>query len=514
MKRYLTVAQMVECEQRSDREGLSLAELMDNAAGGLYRAVTKAAHELSIKKSCSANKVCIIAGKGNNGGDGLVCAGLLDESGFDVSVIMAQGEPATELSKAAYQKLGGGVRVISGSDENAAAEIFGADIVVDCIFGTGFKGALREDARLLFSAIEQSPAYKIACDIPSGCNADTGLCDELSVRADMTVTFHKAKVGMALEPTKSRCGEIAVYDIGIKEEYKNLPFLTFEPDERQLRQLLPSRSPGAHKGDFGRLLIIAGSENYYGAAAMAANAALRCGVGIVQLAAPKSVISALAGSMYECTFLPYEQGDEPQVLDDAIKSASAVLIGCGMGVSDHTHATLKYTIENAGCPLIIDADGLNCLALNRDILLDREGETILTPHIGELARLCGVDTNTAIQERLPLALGINEKYGAVVVSKSAGTLIVSKGSVILSGYGNTALSKGGSGDMLAGMVSAFTAQRVDGKEAAALGCYLLGRSAEILSEEMSQRGILARDILLQIPKTLSELERKAESERR
>ncbi|MCR5816217.1 MAG: NAD(P)H-hydrate dehydratase [Ruminococcus sp.] len=512
MKRYLTVSQMVECEQRSDKEGLSLAQLMDNAAQGLYRAVLKAADRVSRQKGESARKICIVAGKGNNGGDGLVCARLLQESGFEVCVVLAQGKPATELSKAAYKRLDKRTKIINEYDEQAARDIYYADIIVDCIFGTGFKGKLRDEIRPLFSIIDQSPAYKIACDIPSGCSADTGLCDEMSIRADLTVTFHKAKVGMALSPTREYCGEIEVCDIGIKKEYENSSFITYEPDEEMLTKLLPARPAGAHKGDFGRLLIIAGSENYYGAAAMAANAALRCGVGIVQLAAPKSVISALAGNMYECTFLPFEEGDSPEILAGAIDKATAVLIGCGMGISGHTRAAVEYAVKNAGCPLIIDADGLNVLSENMDILSSRQiNETILTPHIGELARLCGVDTKTALQERLTLAREINEKYGAVVVSKSAGTLIAALGCVIVSSYGNTALSKGGSGDMLAGMISAFVAQSVELREAAALGCYLLGRSAEILSEEMSQRSVLARDILSQLPKTLYELEHGAEN---
>ena len=498
---------MVDCEQRSDKSSVSLAELMDNAAQGLYRAITKAAYRLSAEKGESVRKILILAGKGNNGGDGLVCARLLKESGFDVSVMLVQGKPATDLAKAAFKHLDG-VRIIKDDDEQAAYEIFGADILVDCIFGTGFKGALRESIMPLFSAIRQSPAYKIACDIPSGCNADTGLCDELSVKADMSVTFHKPKVGMALSPAREYCGEVVVCDIGIPQECEILDFITFEPDEVQLAKLLPSRPAGAHKGDFGRVLIIAGSENYYGAAAMAANAALRCGAGIVQLAAPKSVITALAGNMYECTYLPYDENDSPDKLADAVSKASAVLIGCGMGVNDHTRQTLGFVINNAKCPLIIDADGLNCLAGNTDLLKGREHGTILTPHIGELARLCGVDRSTALNDRLKLAMSLAERYGAVVLSKSAGTLIVRKGAVIISNYGNTALSKGGSGDMLAGMVASFAAQRVIEAEAEALACYILGRSAEILSNDMSERGVLARDILEQIPKTLKCLERQ------
>ena len=497
---------MTDCEQRSDKGYLSLAELMDNAAQGLFKAVTKAAYKVSLKNGKSANSILILAGKGNNGGDGLVCARLLKEAGFDVSVLLVFGEPATDLSKAAYKRLDG-VNIINGFDNKSLLRLPLADITVDCIFGTGFKGELRESVKPLFSFIRQSSAYMIACDIPSGCNADTGLCDELAIKADMTVTFHKPKLGMALSPTREHCGEVVVYDIGIEPECEETELYLYEPYERQIAEMLPSRPVGAHKGSFGRVLIIAGSENYYGAAAMAANAALRCGTGIVQLAAPKSVISALAGNMYECTYLPYDEGDGTDKLEAAVKAASAVLIGCGMGVSEHTRQTLDYVIKNAECPLIIDADGLNCLAENTDMLTCREGETILTPHIGELARLCGVDRDTAANERPTLAKELTRKYGAVVAAKSAGTLISGKnGYMFISNYGNTALSKGGSGDMLAGMTASFAAQQAAPTDAALLGCYVLGRSAEILCADMSERGVLARDILTQIPKTLKQLE--------
>ena len=505
MKKYLTVSQMVECEKRSDKNGLSLSQLMDNAALALYREVLNAAHKVSCKKGESVRSIVIIAGKGNNGGDGLVCARHLKDSGFEVSVFLALGKPSTDLSKAAFKKLKG-IDILDTLDERATSLIYNADILIDCIFGTGFGGSLRENILPLFSLISISGAFKIACDIPSGCNADTGLCDKLSVKADMTVTFHRPKIGMALSPAREYCGEIRVCDIGIDKQYENSDFCIYEPDISGIKKLLPERPVGAHKGDFGRLLIIAGSDNYYGAAALCTNAALRCGVGIAQLAAPQGVISALAGNMYECTYLPFSEGDSAEILLSAINKASAVLIGCGIGVNDHSMAAVRYVIENAACPVIIDADGLNCLAQDMSILNGHKSEIALTPHIGELARLCGADSKTALDKRLELAKGLSEKYDVTVVSKSAGTLIVSRGRALVTNYGNTALSKGGSGDMLAGMISSFVSQRADVREAAVLGCYLLGAAAEKLSQTLSERGILARDILDFLPRILFDLE--------
>ena len=501
MKKYLTVSQMVECEQRSDKGGVSLAQLMDNAAEGLYREVTRAAYRLS------AQKVCIVAGKGNNGGDGLVLAKLLGSSGIRVSVVLAQGTPSTDLALAAFERLGD-IPVTDRADKAAAELIATADILVDCIFGTGFRGALREDIIPLFQSIANSPAYKIACDIPSGCNADTGLCDPLSVTADLTVTFHRPKVGMALSPAKQHCGEIRVCDIGISYKYENSDYEIYEPSLMDICKYLPPRPAGSHKGDFGRLLIVAGSGCYYGAAALAANAALRLGAGIVQLASPSQVISALAGSMYECTFLPFEEQDSPEGLLQAINGAGAVLIGCGMGRSAHTRKVLEYILKTARCPVVIDADGLGCLADDPSILKSAECETLLTPHIGELARLCGVDSAQALENRLSLCKAFSSEYGATVVSKSAGTLIVSGSSVLVTSFGNTALSKGGSGDMLAGMAASLLCQGADVQQASALACCILGLTAEQLSKTRSERSILARDILSALPEVILELEGK------
>lgn len=507
MERFLTVPQMTECEQRSDKSGVSLASLMDNAAQGLFRETIKAAHRLSQDRHTSITNILIIAGKGNNGGDGLVCAGLLKEAGFNVLVYLSQGQPATELSKAAYRRLD---RELLTDDITSALE--SCEILIDCIFGTGFKGNIREDAVPLFEKINKSPAYRIACDIPSGCDADSGLCDIHAVSADMTVTFHRKKVGMAFTPTREKCGGIIVCDIGITAECEQDGFEVIKPDESEIISLLPHRPVYGHKGTFGRLMCICASERYIGAGQLSVTAAMRTGVGLTTLIAPEKVVGIIAGSTPECTYLPLKasthgtlRADDTGVILESITKADAVLIGCGLAVNDDTRQIVREVIQNAACPLVIDADGLNCIAGDTDILKQAKAPVILTPHTGELARLSGKDLGVTAKDRLGLSRELAKRTGAMVVAKSAGTLIVSTDRAVISTYGNTALSKGGSGDMLAGMTASFLAQGVSPEGSAELGCYVLGRSAEIAAQELGERSVIARDILSFIPGVLRNL---------
>ena len=501
MQRILTVNGMRECEAAADKNGVSLASLMDNAAEGLFCEVMRV-----YQKHYNTGKITILAGKGNNGGDGIVLARLLSEAGVRTSLLLVCGQPATPLSKAAFEKLPENVLVYNLPFDKALEETKSCDILIDCVFGTGFSGEIKGSAVPVFEAANASKAYKIACDIPSGCDAQTGLCSKLSFNADMTVTFHRKKLGYALSPARELCGDIKVCDIGIDESLENRREVITEYERADLAGLLPKRPAYGHKGTFGRVLCITGCENYIGAAAMSALAAMRCGAGLVTVATEPYVISALAGGLYECTFLPVKDYTTDEI-SCALKSADAVLIGCGLSINESRKQLLKDIIRTSQVPVVIDADGLNMLSCDIKMLEGHSNDIILTPHIGELARLCGVDNDRAVKQRSTLAAALSEKYNVTVVSKSAETLIFSGGKNILTRFGNTALAKGGSGDMLSGMAASFLAQGADVTSAAVLACGVLGLSAQRLCESgMSPRGVLARDILCEIPRTLSDIE--------
>lgn len=289
MERILTPYQMRQAESASDKQGVSLWDLMLNAGGQLAEIVFVRA------KQREAKSVLILCGKGNNGGDGYVCAARLAAQGIDVSVCQLLGEPKTDLAKKAHS--------LAAKDKNI--EMYGdlsekpitADIIVDCVFGTGFHGDLDKHRRREFGMISAVKAYKIACDLPSGVDSQRGIAANGTCVYDETVTFHAPKLGMVLKPARSYCGKVTVCDIGIKfDRKKDSEDKTFirEMTAEDLHKLMPTRPDYSHKGTFGRLLIIAGSENYIGAAAIASRAALRTGCGIVNLAAPRSVIQAVA----------------------------------------------------------------------------------------------------------------------------------------------------------------------------------------------------------------------------
>lgn len=504
MDRILTVEQMTFCEHEAEKYGVSLAQLMDNAAAQLT--------EVIASNSSASSKIVLLIGKGNNGGDGLVAANLLAEQGLKPTVVLCCGEPDTDLSSAAYARLDKSVEVLKA--ENALDFIEGVDVLVDCIFGTGFHGSLRENILPVFRACEKCEGMKIACDLPSGVNARNGQADKLSFKADVTVTFHRDKLGLYLQPAVDFCGEILVKDIGIDERCENTLYPVITPfDVTKARAALPFRPADGHKGTFGKVVSVAGSESYIGAAGLSAMAAMRTGVGLFELCTAKSVVNSLSAGMYECTYSAMKTdkdgfmvAENAEAILKKCEKASCLLIGCGLGHTAQTEKLVAELIENAEIPIVLDADGINSLCPNIDVLLKKKSTVILTPHPAELARLCGVTVGEVISDRLGSAYRLSEKYGVTVLAKSADTFAVDGGKVYLCTEGTTTLAKGGSGDMLAGIVSSYVAQGCNALDAAALGSFTLGSTALLAGYKRSERGIIARDVIDALPRFLYDLE--------
>jgi NAD(P)H-hydrate epimerase len=338
----------------------------------------------------------------------------------------------------------------------------------------------------------------------------------------MTVTFHNKKLGMCLSPARYHCGEISVEDIGIpqravvgEDDDEPKEIITQLHDEEVLSGMLPPRIPWGHKGTFGKLVSVCGSESYIGAAGISTLAALRTGVGLVNLCAPKAVINSLSSRILECTYSAMKTDSDgfmtsenvPNILSK-LESADCLLIGCGLGHTPETERLVATLVENSPCQIILDADGINSLCPNIDVLSKRKSTVTLTPHPAELARLCGVSTAEILSDRHRYATEFARKYNVTVVSKGAETILTDGDYTNIIAVGNTALAKGGSGDMLAGIIASFSAQNpIRGDSNALLGCYVMGNTAEMLSEERSQRGILATDIIDALPKYLRQLER-------
>ncbi len=507
-KLVLTPPQMRTAELAAAAHGISVKELMGTAGDALGRRVLTAAQEL-MKDS-----IVIICGTGNNGGDGYVAANFLLSSAAHVTLVKC-GEPKTDLAKAAFALVNGRCDTITLDEASESGSIFdSAGVIVDCVFGIGFRGELSSDLQRLFLRAALSEAYKIACDVPSGVNCLSGRISPNSFEADETVTFHKKKLGMLLSPAKERCGKVIVADIGIGDyvdEYCSEKIFT--TDKAFVRSLLPYRTENTHKGSFGRVTLLCGSALYPGAAMIAAQSALRSGVGLVNLCTSGAAIPAMASRMPECTFTPLDCGEDGLFTEACIDTvmaqidrSQAAVIGCGLGLSEHTTAIVSEIIRRSKTPLIIDADGINCVSSHIDILKEKQTEIVLTPHPVELARLCGTDTQSVMQDFFGHACEIAGQYGVTVHAKNTQTLTVADGVCHITDFGCSALAKGGSGDMLAGLIGGLTAQGISTDRACILADYIMGTSSRELCRELSPRGVLPSDIIARFPRTFFEME--------
>lgn len=495
---YPTPKQTKTIEDNSEKNGVSCRELMENAGGALTMLIYKIGQETDISSG-----VVFICGSGNNGGDGFVAARLLAESGTAVTVVLACGDPSTELAALEYCELSGvqGVEVLNLNDniDKVFSKFASAAVIVDCVFGTGFHGFLPPQIKACFSFAQRSPAIKIAADVPSGADCLKGTVTEGTLKCDYTVTFGFRKIGMLFQPLEEYCGEIIVEGIGFPAKatagVELLPTL-FE--ENMAVELFPKRVKNSHKGDFGRVLNIAGSAGMSGAAALSTKAALRSGAGLVTLASIETVISRIAAAMPEAMYLVTDKADADTIIKEC-ENKNVVALGCGLSVTADTKKLVEKIIKNVTCTIILDADGINCLADSIDIIRDTKAELIITPHAGELARLCSTTPEEAYADRLTLAVNLSREYGVTVVAKGTPTIVAGKGKVYVIPAGNPGLSRGGSGDVLTGIIAAFAAQGLAPVDAAAAGVFVHGAAADIAAEKLSEMGMLPSDVIENLP---------------
>lgn len=493
---------MKTIEENSDKNGVSCRDLMINAGGALTMLVYKISEDRDISSG-----VVFICGSGNNGGDGLISAKEIAESGIPVTVVLACGDPATELSAQAYCELSdvSKAEVLNLNDNiNKVFERFKtASVIVDAVFGTGFHGFLPPQIKACFSYAQRCEAVIIAADVPSGGDCLNGKAAEGTLKCAYTVTFGFTKIGMLSDPLAEYCGEIITADIGFTDKCcDGIEYLPTRYGSKTAKKILPKRGKYSHKGDFGKLLNIAGSARFSGAAAMSTEAALRSGVGLVTLAASERVITRIASLISEATYLPLAEdkdGSYAETNAEAIAKEcagkTAVAIGCGLTVTSGTKAIVKKVIKEAACPVILDADGINCTADNINIFKDAKNKLIITPHAGELARLAGVSPEEAAADRLTLAVNLAREYDIIVVAKGVPTIVAGCGKAYIIKAGNPGLARGGSGDVLTGIIGAFCAQGFDPVEAAAAAVYVHGSAADLASDELSETGMLPSDVI-------------------
>ena len=490
--------EMQRLEMAAVAAGVPLAQLMENAGRALAQEV------LCRCRPVKGKRAVVLCGRGNNGGDGFVCARVLAQQGMECVVILAQGAPRTNLAGEAFAALPEGVRVLSGEDREAARrEMEGAGVLIDCVFGFSFRGELSGLPAQLLGFANGAPCLRVSADLPSGVECDTGRVSAGAFRADVTVTFTGKKPANVSYPAKEFCGETVVRQVGVPAALvEGAETRVFETDGRFPRQWLPQPDAQANKGDMGKLLLVCGSWGMAGACVMAAQAALRSGVGLLTIAVEERLYPILAQAVPQAVYVVLDwenrREESQQALLDALGKCTACVMGCGLG--QRAELVCPLVFSHCQRPLVADADAVNFLSRHPGYLEGLEIPLVLTPHPGEMARLCD-DTIPEIQsDRLGAARQKAKETGAVVALKGAATVVAAPdGRCAVNPTGNPGMAKGGSGDVLAGMVGSLLAQGVPPFQAAALGAYLHGYAGDRCAAALSQRAMLPTDLIEMLP---------------
>jgi hydroxyethylthiazole kinase-like uncharacterized protein yjeF len=513
--KIVTAAEMKQIEAEAEKIGLSSSQLMENAG----RAVAESARR--ILGGVSGRKVLALAGPGNNGGDGLVAARYLQEWGGDITIYLCSSRPTDDSNLRLV--LERDITVAEAEKDENQAQLVTllpfADMVIDAIFGTGqsraIEGVFQEVLFRLGEAKNARPSLKImAVDLPSGLSADSGTADPATPFADCTVTLGLPKRGLYSPVGAERVGEVIVADIGIPSQL--IGSLKTEPiTSGWARTALPYRSPYSHKGSFGKVLVVAGSANYIGAAYLACSGAMRVGAGLVTLAAAKSLQMVVASKLSEATYLPLTESSTGVIYPDAFKTIlgaevdyDVVLIGCGLGQKATTkELTLKtiFRLQETQ-KVVLDADALNHFSSVKEWWKRIPFDMVLTPHPGEMARLCGMTTEDVQANRFELAQQKAAEWNKTIVLKGANTVIAAPGGALrINTSANAGLATAGTGDVLAGAISGLLAQGLNLFDAASLGVFLHSQAGERVRQRLGDAGMIASDLLPELPLTIKEL---------
>jgi ADP-dependent NAD(P)H-hydrate dehydratase / NAD(P)H-hydrate epimerase len=483
-----------------EQQGVASLDLMERAGAGVARAVEVHAAD---------GAVAVVCGKGNNGGDGLVVARLLRESGREVAVVcVAPPEEFSGDAAANLERLPGDSPLMLAE---GASAIESATVIVDALLGTGFAGEPHGAVAEAIELIERADGGVVAVDVPSGVDASTGVVAAAAVHAAITVTFHAAKPGLWIMPGKEHAGEVRTIDIGIP---RGAPLdARVGLTSASVGEQLPRRAAASTKFASGQVIVAGGSRGLSGAPRMAAHASMRAGAGYVIACVPESlqdVIATAATPELMTRGLPERDGAlAPQAVESVLKNlrpGGALALGPGLGRDDGAFAFARALAHQAEAPLVLDADGLNAHAGRLGELATRKAPTVLTPHAGELGRLLELDSEQIERERLRHARAAAEQAGAIVVLKGDDTLIADpNGRVAVSRGGSPALATAGTGDVLTGVVAALLAQGLDAFTAATAGVWLHAAAGrEAAHRHGAPEGVIASDVIEALPAARAE----------
>ncbi len=513
--RLVTRDEMRELDRATIEDyGIPGLTLMERAGRGVVRAI-QARHPV-----LAGLRTLVLAGRGNNGGDGWVVARVLREHGAQVEVIttapLADLSPDARANAERYLAMGGVVGSLANEPDwqrfRAAAQE--ADLIVDALLGTGFRGPVRGSLVDVIEIVNASAAEIVAVDIPSGLDADSGEVDGACIEADLTVTFGFPKLGCVVDPGRDVSGELEIVDIGlVAEAIQRLEERFRLIDDELAASLVPVRRANDHKGRFGRLLVVGGSAGFTGAVALAGRAALRVGGGLATVAVPVSCWDLLAGKLTEVMTLGLPETGRRTVsvraVDDilaAAERADAVALGPGMSREPETAELVRHLVHQIETPIVLDADGLNAFEGRVEELAATRARIILTPHVGEMARLTGLEPPRVEMERLHLPGRLAAAIGQVVLLKGSPSVVAASDEpTTICPRGNPGMATAGAGDVLTGVILGLLGQGLAPYEAAWLGMFVHARAGDRAADRLGVRGLIAGDILEEAPLVLREL---------
>ena len=469
----------------------------------------------------SGKAIVIVAGTGNNGGDGLVIARHLINAGAKVDVFvigqLADLTTDTLINYNIIKNIKGKLLTLENDDDldKLMLSIIGADLIVDSIFGIGFKGKLNDYTSQVISMLNWAKAPIIAVDIPSGLEADTGKVPSTAIKATHTITFGLPKIGLILELAKDYVGTLSVADISLPAQLLNDRILKSSLITPQLiRPFLEPRLAETHKGTYGHVLVVGGSIGLTGAVVMTGNAAIRTGAGLVTVAAPESLLPIIHNHLTEVMTSPLAETGQATIaleakpaLENLLGTVSACAIGPGMARYPEALAIVDFVLERSGVPIIIDADGLNAVKKDISILKDRQVPIVLTPHPGEMAGLIGKSIAEIQANRLEVAQEFATEWGVTLVLKGNNTIIATaNGETYININGNPGMATGGSGDVLTGIIASLIAQGLNPVQASVAGVYMHGAVGDKVAGLKGQKGMIAGDLIEFLPDILREFE--------